>query len=117
MKALVIAAVVIAGLGTGCAAQTAGVVDQSNKASMVQMTATLQSAGVAEDDYYGLNNTYTSDVGALMADGLNIPREVKLTIPYADPSGYCLEAGGGVTSSSTWHMKSEQQVPIPGGCG
>lgn len=95
---------------------TAGVVDQSDKASVVQMTATLQSAGVAEDDYYGLNNTYTSDVGTLRADGLNVPGEVSLTIPVADAAGYCIEAGGGVTSSSTWHMKSDQQVPIPGAC-
>jgi hypothetical protein len=95
---------------------TQGVVDQSNKASVVQMTAVLQSAGVAEDDYFGLNNTFTDDVNALRADGLNIPSAVTLTIPSADASAYCIQAGGGVTSSSTWQMKSDQQVPIPGAC-
>ncbi|MFN2593504.1 MAG: hypothetical protein ABR579_01280 [Actinomycetota bacterium] len=116
MKRALVAVLLTAVLGPACATASVGVIDQSNKASIVQMTATLQSAGVTEDDYFGLNNTYTTDVNALRADGLNIPTAVSLTVPSADASGYCLEAGGGVSSSSTWHMKSDQQVPIPGAC-
>ena len=116
MRSVVIVGLIALFAGSACDTGSLGVVDQSNKATVVQMTATLQSAGEAENEYFGLNNTYTSDVNALMAGGLNIPARVKLSIPTADASGYCVQAAGGVTSSSTWHMKSDQQVPMPGAC-
>jgi hypothetical protein len=101
---------------SGCASGEAGVLGQSNKASVAQMDVLLQNASESEDEYFSTAGSYTTDVGALRSIGLNVPKGVTLTVASADATGFCLQASGGVTAQSTWHYKSDQQTPLPGTC-
>jgi hypothetical protein len=108
---LVLALVVAA----GCEGES-DTLGQANKASAAQAVGILEGASEAEDEYFSQNGSYTNDPRLLVTTGLRIPAAIKLSIPRADGSEFCIEAASGITRTTSWHVSSEQSLAVAGAC-
>ena len=105
-------------LFTGCFA-TSGVftneaTEQVNKAELLQLQVELRNAAQAEEAYFAINGSYTTDVTAL---NLNPPSEIAIVITQTSAADYCIEAThSGFEESNLWHVSKSDPSPVEGGC-
>jgi hypothetical protein len=112
------AALCLAALLAGCSSASVGgddVLDQADKATQLQLEATLRNAAATQETFRVSTGSYTTNPNVLETEGLNVSPEITLTIPTGDASTYCMEATHASEPNAVWHVASGGS-PEAGGC-
>jgi hypothetical protein len=103
-------------LFTGC---TSGLLadqatEQVDKAKTLQLDLELRNAAQAEEQYFAVQGSYTTDVAAL---NLNTVPEVALTISVPAADQYCIQAiHSSLGTDHPWHVSKADPGPVEGPC-
>ena len=104
-------------LGSGCssaaAPEASSVVAQKDKATTVQVEATLRNAAVAEQTYFVDALTYTDDIALLQQAGFNAPAGVEVRIAMADATSFCIDSS---SAGKPIHIGTPEISLQPGAC-
>ena len=68
----------------------------------------LRDASIAEEAYFTDSGTYTTDLGTLQEQGLEIPAGVTVRVIHASATRYCISVSG---SAGTFYVDSETGQP------
>ncbi|HYI45860.1 MAG TPA: hypothetical protein VE174_10440 [Actinomycetota bacterium] len=88
--------------------------EQVDKAKTLQLELELRNAAQAQEQFYAIQGTYTTDIGAL---NLNPVPEVALTITVPAADQYCIQAvHSSLGEDHPWHVSKADPSPVEGPC-
>lgn len=107
-----IALLLLAGCTSGLFADQA--TEQVDRAETLQLQLELRNAAQAEEQFFAVQGTYTTDIAAL---NLNPAPEVAISITVPAPDQYCVQAThSSVGEDHPWHVSKADPSPVEGPC-
>jgi hypothetical protein len=110
--AIAVAAGLLAGCSSAALPGADTTLDQPAKAHRLQAEVDLRNAAMAQESYFAQHGSYTTDLGAA---GFNPSSSTTVTVPQADPAGFCVQAVH-ADSGDTWHLRKTDLGPTSGPC-
>jgi hypothetical protein len=115
MRKLVLVACALL-VGSACSSAAApgssNVLAQKDKATALEVEATLRNAALAEQTYFAEAQTYAADLATLQQVGFN-PSDIEVRIARADATGFCIDS---ISAGDPMHVGTPELTPLPGAC-